>query len=76
MSTLLYRPINNYTNYTIVPYPGSWNLQTYSMDLLYAISNNKLYHYNNSTKEIHLRFTFPTAYQKYKIRNYMNRVSV
>lgn len=48
----LYRMSPDWLTIHTVSYPNGWNLQNYSADTLFAVSNDRLYRYNSTTYEI------------------------
>jgi hypothetical protein len=44
--TLIYRASVDYTSISVVLTPSNWNIAAATLDLMYGISNNKLYSYN------------------------------
>ena len=64
-----------WTTIQTIALPSDWNAQAGSEDMIYAISNNKLYAYNRVTYLYEMKYTLP-AFTKFSIRSIGGRILV
>lgn len=73
--TLIYRASADYTSINVVLTPSNWNIAAATLDLMYGISNNKLYSYNEDLGQYDELYTFAPS-QRYWMKNSKGRILI
>ena len=73
LGTSVYRANADWSNIHLIALPSNFNLQTVSLDLIWAVSNNILYRYDPSTFQFTQMATLP-SFQHYHIKSNQGRV--
>ncbi len=71
----IYRASADWTEINVVVVPSNWNVQAATRDLMYGISNHKLYKYNRNLFQYDELYTFGPS-TTYWIKNSQGRILV